>query len=56
MIHGMIYILNLVIVLLAVFSIVTYHLNIIGSEGFLEKRFGIDYSNYKKIVVDTSRQ
>ena len=52
----MIYILNLVIVLLAVYSIVIYHLNIIGEEGFLDKRFSIDYSNYKKTVVDTSRQ
>jgi protein-S-isoprenylcysteine O-methyltransferase Ste14 len=46
----MIYMLNLIIVLLGVYSIVIYHLIIIGEEGFLEKRFGIDYSNYKKTV------
>jgi protein-S-isoprenylcysteine O-methyltransferase Ste14 len=49
-ISAMIYMLNLIIVLLGVYSIVIYHLIIIGEEGFLEKRFGIDYSNYKKTV------
>ena len=49
-ISAMIYMLNLIIVLLGIYSIVIYHLIIIGEEGFLEKRFGIDYSNYKKKV------
>ena len=49
-ISAMIYMLNLIIVLLGVYSIVIYHLIIIGEEGFLDKRFGIDYSNYKKTV------
>jgi protein-S-isoprenylcysteine O-methyltransferase Ste14 len=49
-ISAMIYILNLIIVLLGVYSIVIYHLIIIGEEGFLEKRFGINYSNYRKTV------
>jgi protein-S-isoprenylcysteine O-methyltransferase Ste14 len=49
-ISAMIYMLNLIIVLLGVYSIVIYHLIIIGEEGFLEKRFGTDYSNYKKTV------
>jgi len=49
-ISAMIYMLNLIIVLLGVYSIVIYHLIIIGEEGFLVKRFGTDYSNYKKTV------
>jgi len=49
-ISAMLYMLNLIIVLLGVFSIIIYHLIIIGEEGFLDKRFGTDYSNYKKRV------
>jgi protein-S-isoprenylcysteine O-methyltransferase Ste14 len=49
-ISAMIYTLNLVIILLGVYSIVIYHLIIIGEEGFLDNRFGIDYSRYKKTV------
>jgi protein-S-isoprenylcysteine O-methyltransferase Ste14 len=49
-ISTMIYMLNLIIVLLGVYSILIYNLIIIGEEGFLDKRFGSDYSNYKKTV------
>jgi protein-S-isoprenylcysteine O-methyltransferase Ste14 len=49
-ISAMIYMFNLIIVLLGFYSMVIYHLIIIGEEGFLEKRFGIDYSTYKKTV------
>jgi protein-S-isoprenylcysteine O-methyltransferase Ste14 len=49
-ISAMIYMLNLIIILLGVYSIIIYHLIIIGEEGFLYKRFGVDYSNYKKTV------
>jgi protein-S-isoprenylcysteine O-methyltransferase Ste14 len=49
-ISAMIYMCNLVIFGLGIYSIVIYHLIIIGEEGFLDKRFGVDYSNYKKTV------
>ena len=49
-VSAMIYMFNLVILGLGVYSIVIYHFIIIGEEGFLDKRFGIDYSNYKKSV------
>lgn len=49
-ISAMIYMLNLIIILFGVYSIVIYHFIIIGEEGFLEKRFGATYSNYKKSV------
>jgi protein-S-isoprenylcysteine O-methyltransferase Ste14 len=49
-VSAMIYMFNLVIFVLGVYSIVIYHFIIIGEEGFLDKRFGVDYSNYKKTV------
>jgi protein-S-isoprenylcysteine O-methyltransferase Ste14 len=49
-ISAMISMFNLAIVVLGVYSIIVYHLIIIGEEGFLDKRFGADYSNYKKTV------
>jgi len=49
-ISAMIYMFNLIIFLLGIYSIIAYHLIIIGEESFLLKRFGVDYSNYKKTV------
>jgi protein-S-isoprenylcysteine O-methyltransferase Ste14 len=49
-ISATIYMFNLVIFVLGVYSIIIYHLIIIGEESFLDKRFGVDYSNYKKTV------
>ena len=49
-ISAMIYMFNLVIFVFGSYSILIYHLIIIGEEGFLDKRFGVDYSNYKKTV------
>ena len=49
-ISASIYMSNLIIVLLGIYSIIIYHLIIIGEEGFLEQRFGADYLNYKKKV------
>jgi protein-S-isoprenylcysteine O-methyltransferase Ste14 len=49
-VSAMIYMFNLIIFVLGIYSIVIYHFIIIGEEGFLDKRFGFDYSNYKKSV------
>jgi protein-S-isoprenylcysteine O-methyltransferase Ste14 len=49
-VSAMIYMFNLLIFMLGVYSIVIYHFIIIGEEGFLYKRFGAGYSNYKKTV------
>jgi protein-S-isoprenylcysteine O-methyltransferase Ste14 len=49
-VSSMIYMFNLVIFVLGVYSIVIYHFIIIGEECFLDKRFGVDYSNYKKTI------
>lgn len=49
-ISSIIYMFNIVIFTLGIYSILIYHLIIIKEEGFLDKRFGIDYSNYKKTV------
>jgi protein-S-isoprenylcysteine O-methyltransferase Ste14 len=49
-ISSMIYTLNLVVILPGLYSIFVYHLIIMGEETFLEKRFGVDYLNYKKRV------
>jgi protein-S-isoprenylcysteine O-methyltransferase Ste14 len=49
-ISAMIYMFNLVIFVFGAYSILMYHLIIIGEERFLEKRFGVDYSNYRKTV------
>lgn len=44
---SMIYMLNLTIVFLGLYSILTYHLIIKAEERFLEQRFGDDFVNYK---------
>jgi protein-S-isoprenylcysteine O-methyltransferase Ste14 len=49
-VSALIYMFNPVIFVLGVYSILIYHFIILGEEGFLDKRFGIDYSNYKKTV------
>jgi protein-S-isoprenylcysteine O-methyltransferase Ste14 len=49
-IAAMIYTLNITIIILGVYSILIYHLIIMGEERFLEKRFGSAYINYKKKV------
>jgi len=49
-ISSMIYTLNLLIIVLGFYSIIIYHLIILGEERFLENRFGLEYTNYKKKV------
>ena len=49
-ISSMIYTLNLWIVLLGIYSIIIYHLIILGEERFLENRLGVEYTNYKKKI------
>lgn len=49
-ISSMIYMLNPVIIVAGVYSIIIYHLIILGEESFLNKRFGDAYSKYKKTV------
>jgi len=49
-ISSMIYMSNLLIFMLGVYSIIIYHFIIVGEEGFLDKRFGVDYSSYKNSV------
>jgi len=49
-ISSMMYSLNIVIILAGIYSIIVYHLIIIGEEKFLAHRFGHDYMNYKKRV------
>jgi protein-S-isoprenylcysteine O-methyltransferase Ste14 len=45
-ISGMIYFLNPIIILLGLYSIVIYHLIILGEERFLSKKFGEEFSKY----------
>lgn len=47
-IASMIYTLNLWIIILGIYSIVIYHLIIIGEEFFLEKRFGVSFIDFKR--------
>ena len=49
-ISSILFLLNPVILVLGVWSMVVYHLIIIGEERFLEKAFGEDYLEYKKKV------
>ncbi len=46
-ISAMIYTLNWVIIILGVYSLITYHLIILGEENFMINRFGEEYKNYK---------
>ena len=49
-IASILYCVNLVVMLLGIYSIITYHLIIIGEEKFLVERFGDEYLSYKKRV------
>jgi len=46
-ISAMIYILHWLIIILGVYSMITYHLIIKGEEKFMIKRFGEEYKNYQ---------
>ncbi len=47
---SIIYTLNLIVIVLGIFSIITYHLIILGEEKFLRERFGEQYLVYKSKV------
>jgi protein-S-isoprenylcysteine O-methyltransferase Ste14 len=47
-ISSMIYSLNILIILMGIYSIIIYHFIILGEERFMENRFGSDYMEYKK--------
>jgi protein-S-isoprenylcysteine O-methyltransferase Ste14 len=47
-ISSMIYTLNIWIILLGIYSIIVYHLIILGEEKFMQTRFGEKYVDYKK--------
>jgi len=49
-IASMFYCMNIIMLILGIYSIVTYNLIIIGEEKFLEERFGDEYFSYKKKV------
>lgn len=49
-IASIIYTINVIIMILGIFSIIVYHIIILSEENFLYKRFGIDYMNYRKKV------
>jgi protein-S-isoprenylcysteine O-methyltransferase Ste14 len=49
-IAAMLYKVNMVICTLGAFSLLTYHLIILGEEKFLGQRFGNEYVSYKKLV------
>ena len=47
---SMLYTLNITVILLGVYSMMIYHLIILGEEKFLEQRFGDNYMEYKKTI------
>ena len=47
---SMLYTLNVWVALLGIYSMVVYHLIIVGEEKFLAVRFGAEYAEYKKRV------
>ena len=49
-ISSILFLLNPVIIVTGIFSMLVYHLIIIGEEQFLEQAFGADYLEYKKKV------
>jgi protein-S-isoprenylcysteine O-methyltransferase Ste14 len=46
----MLYWINIIVIILGIYSIITYHLIILGEEKFLEERFGDEYFSYKNKV------
>lgn len=49
-VSSIIYTANIIIAIIGIYSIIIYHLIIIGEEKFLEQRFGNEYINYRKKV------
>jgi protein-S-isoprenylcysteine O-methyltransferase Ste14 len=49
-IASMLYWINIIVIILGIYSIITYHLIILGEEKFLEERFGDEYFSYKNKV------
>lgn len=49
-IASMVYCINIVLLILGTYSMITYHLIILGEEKFLGERFGDEYFRYKKKV------
>ncbi len=49
-IASMLYWINIIVIILGIYSIITYHLIILGEEKFLEERFGEEYFSYKNKV------
>ena len=49
-IASMLYWINIIVIILGIYSIITYHLIILGEEKFLEERFGDEYFSYKDKV------
>jgi len=49
-ISSMIYSLNILIVLMGIYSIIIYHFIILGEERFMKNRFRGEYSEYKKKI------
>jgi protein-S-isoprenylcysteine O-methyltransferase Ste14 len=47
---SMIYTLNWIVIILGIYSIIIYHYIILGEEEFLAKRFGEQYSDFKRKV------
>lgn len=45
---AMLYTMNIVVLITGLYSIIIYHLIILGEEKFLGKRFGESYADYKK--------
>ena len=49
-IASILYLFNIIILLLGLYSIIIYHFIILGEERFMETRFGKDYIEYKQKV------
>jgi len=47
---AILYTLNTAVILMGIYSLVIYHLIILGEEKFLAHRFGVNYFEYKKKV------
>lgn len=49
-IASILYVINIISLILGVYSIITYHFIVLGEEKFLEERFGDAYVSYKQTV------